>query len=51
LAEVPADEKTRHRWLSDFPDNILPEHVDPPFDRDRLLPQAYDEPRDDERSN
>jgi hypothetical protein len=35
-----ADEGDRHRWAQDWPDDPMPEHVDPPFDRDRLLPQS-----------
>jgi hypothetical protein len=34
-----ADEDERRRSLEDFPDEELPPHEDPPFDRDRLLPQ------------
>jgi hypothetical protein len=34
-----ADEEWRRRWQEDFPDFPMPEHEDPPFDRDRLLPQ------------
>lgn len=33
-----ADEKTRQEWRTDYPDLQLPEHVDPPYDRDRHLP-------------
>jgi hypothetical protein len=33
-----ADEDTRRMWLAEWPDIVMPEHVDPPFDRDRLLP-------------
>lgn len=32
-------EETRQHWASDFPDLVIPPHEDPPFDRDRLLPQ------------
>ena len=35
-----ADEKYRRDWANDWPDDTLPEHVDPPFDRDRFLPQS-----------
>ncbi len=35
-----ADEKARRSWLKDWPDDVLPEHEDPPYDRDRRLPQA-----------
>jgi hypothetical protein len=35
-----ADEKTRRRWLKDWPDDVLPDPEKPPYDRDRLLPQA-----------
>jgi hypothetical protein len=35
-----ADEKTRRRWLRDWPDDVLPDPEKPPYDRDRLLPQA-----------
>ncbi len=38
-----ADEDTRRDWLEDFPDYNMPAHEDPPFHRDTLLPQAYDE--------
>jgi hypothetical protein len=34
-----ADDATRGRWHQDFPDDPLPAHEDPPFDRDRLLPK------------
>jgi hypothetical protein len=37
-----ADEETRQLWRSDFPDYDLPDHVDPPYDRDRSLP-PYEE--------
>jgi hypothetical protein len=35
-----ADDATRHQWSTDFPDDKMPEHEEPPFDRDRHLPQA-----------
>jgi hypothetical protein len=35
-----ADEETRRRWSADFLDDEMPEHAEPPFDRDRYLPQA-----------
>lgn len=35
-----ADEDFRLDWSKSFPDEPLPQHDEPPFDRDRLLPQA-----------
>jgi len=35
-----ADEEYRRRWAHDWPDDRMPEHEDPPFDRDRFLPQS-----------
>lgn len=35
-----ADDEYRRRWASDWPDDSLPDHEDPPFDRDRFLPQS-----------
>lgn len=35
-----ADEDERAYWRQDYPDEIIPEHMDPPYDRDRKLPQA-----------
>lgn len=29
-----ADEETRDRWKKDFPDTVIPGHVDPPYQRD-----------------
>jgi hypothetical protein len=35
-----ADEEHRKQWLNDWPDDPMPQHEDPPFDRDRYLPQS-----------
>jgi hypothetical protein len=35
-----ADEDRRRQWSADWPDDNVPEHEDPPFDRDRMLPQS-----------
>ena len=35
-----ADEEHRRQWAHDWPDDPMPEHEDPPFDRDRFLPQS-----------
>ena len=35
-----ADEEHRQRWAHDWPDDPMPDHEDPPFDRDRYLPQS-----------
>ena len=35
-----ADQEHRKRWAQDWPDDPIPEHEDPPFDRDRFLPQS-----------
>ena len=38
-----ADDDSRAQWRRDFPDAEIPERKTPPYDRDRLLPQAqYD---------
>jgi hypothetical protein len=34
-----ADEDWRRRFQEEFPDFQMPAHGDPPYDRDRLLPQ------------
>jgi hypothetical protein len=44
-----ADEKWREWWRKDYPDDPMPDHEDPPYDRDRLLPQpTYGPPSDEE---
>ncbi|HKG47022.1 MAG TPA: hypothetical protein VKB02_09855 [Pyrinomonadaceae bacterium] len=30
----------RRQWRRDWPDDQIPEHEDPPFDRDRFLPES-----------
>lgn len=35
-----ADEGTRRQWMKDWPDYEMPEHQEPPYDRDRRLPGA-----------
>jgi len=35
-----ADDAHRRRWAQDWPDDSIPEHEEPPFDRDRFLPQS-----------
>ena len=34
-----ADEEDRAQWKSDWPDDAIPEHERPPYDRDSRLPQ------------
>ncbi len=35
-----ADEDFRRQFLDDYPEDPMPDHEDPPYDRDRCLPQA-----------
>ena len=35
-----ADEQYRRQWANDWPDDSMPDHESPPFDRDRFLPQS-----------
>ena len=35
-----ADKEHREQWAVDWPDDAIPDHEDPPFDRDRHLPQS-----------
>lgn len=35
-----ADDQYRRQWATDWPDDSVPEHEAPPFDRDRFLPQS-----------
>lgn len=35
-----ADKDHREQWSRDWPEDSIPEHEDPPFDRDRNLPQS-----------
>jgi hypothetical protein len=35
-----ADAEHRIQWALDWPDDIIPDHENPPFDRDRHLPQS-----------
>jgi hypothetical protein len=35
-----ADEEHRNQWALDWPDDPMPDHENPPYDRDRTLPQS-----------
>lgn len=34
----------RRHWAIQFPEDKIPDHVDPPHDRDRHLPKAHEQP-------
>jgi hypothetical protein len=34
-----ADDRWRSNWQKEYPEEPLPDHEDPPYDRDRFLPQ------------
>ncbi len=36
-----ADEEARRRWREEWPNEPIPPHEDPPYDRDRHLPQPH----------
>ena len=38
-----ADEDYRQRWHKDWPNDVIPPHIDPPCDRDSKLPKAEHE--------
>ena len=38
-----ADEDYRQRWHKDWPNDVIPPHVDPPYNRDSKLPKSSDE--------
>jgi len=35
-----ADNEYREQWHKDFPEDVIPPHVDPPYDRDSKLPKS-----------
>jgi hypothetical protein len=44
-----ADEEWRDTWARDFPDDEMPDHEDPPYDRDRTLPRpSYGAPNEND---
>jgi hypothetical protein len=35
-----ADDEWRQQWHRDFPNDVIPDHIDAPYNRDSKLPQA-----------
>ena len=46
-----ADDVSRQHWQEDFPSDPIPRHEDPPYDRDRLLPEPNYHPRTGQELN
>jgi hypothetical protein len=46
-----ADEDWRRQWHKDWPNDPIPPHEDPPYDRDRLLPKPDYGPGEDGEPN
>ncbi len=41
-----ADESVRDDWADQFPGDPIPDHTDPPYDRDRHLPKRFADPEE-----
>jgi len=46
-----ADDNWRQQWHKDWPNDPIPKHEDPPYDRDRLLPKPDYDPSTDQEPN